>query len=208
MITRRAFTIGAAVVVAAFNHESGRRVIGSITPPLVTPSGAWQIQHSAGVQLGASGNGFMFDFPAAPGSVHYITQEVNRSIRGTMSASVSLAGDPQYLTAMHDGKPEPTPSTVGLYFQRVGDNLSGQGEFSQYRWWSRLRIRLVSGIYEISVPLVREEWTSVYGAGDDVGFENARNLCHRVGLTFGGSFYGHGVQGGGLRFYCSDFRVG
>ncbi len=74
----------------------------------------------------------------------------------------------------------------------------GLGAHEFYRWWSVRRVELTEGEHELAARLAPDEWFSVFGKrGDQFGaaeqFTTAMADLQAVGLTFGGTFAGHGV---------------
>jgi hypothetical protein len=48
-----------------------------------------------------------------------------------------------------------------LFLQRRGDDWSGVRAHEFYRWWSVSNVELAAGKYELSAPLVPDQWFSV-----------------------------------------------
>lgn len=75
---------------------------------------------------------------------------------------------------------------------------------------------LAAGAATLIVPLVPEQWSSVFGKGGTAdaaaraGFATALQNVTRLGVTFGGGcFFGHGVfvQGGRAQFMLANYEV-
>lgn len=87
------------------------------------------------------------------------------------------------------------PATVGLCFQRRGDNWSGAGAFQSYRWYSRQLPELKAGNYTLTVSLTLQSLGDVYGKSDnqaalDATLADLDNIAVVFGNTSGA---GHGV---------------
>lgn len=162
--------------------------------------------------LQVNGNQTSFTWPAAPTSVGYLTKAVNGlqvgvSMNFTVSAADSVVFD--YRTEADNKCGTGSPGTIRLYFQRKGDNWTGQGEFQHYRYWAVSNgswTKLEDGTYTITAMLDPAQWTDVYGKkGSDFpdAFQAAVKNAERFGVTFGGGcFFGHGVfvTGGTAKF--------
>jgi hypothetical protein len=67
----------------------------------------------------------------------------------------------------------------------------------------------------LTAPLIGSAWSSVYGKQGDVdaaavaGFRTTVGAVENIGLTFGGTYAGHGVNisGGNARFICTSYAV-
>ena len=104
-----------------------------------------------------------------------------------------------------------------LYFQRKGDDLSGQGEYEYYRWWSKTAAYVLApGNAVLTGDLTQpSQWISVYGKpgdGNVLAFREALTNIGTVGMTFGGGcFFGHGVfvdpGSGSAVFKAMSYRV-
>jgi hypothetical protein len=167
----------------------------SVTP---IPSGQWQVRYSTGMPATFLDR---FAFPQAPGSVHYVVK-LAPSGRGSITLQFAIEGQGELLPT--EGR---SPAAVRLFLQRKGDNLSGQGVFQHYRWWSP-HLTLTAGEHMLSHPLKPSSWTSVFGKNDAEGFAAALANLDVVGFTFGGDFAGHGVYAvGDMTFIVRNFQV-
>jgi hypothetical protein len=142
---------------------------------------------------------------------HYILRGASDSVRNAIKDSgsslvVTMAIAEEELKSVQDGGTD-TYATVML--QRQGDDLSGQGKFEHYRQWAgSKRIALVSGLFEVTIPMDRTLWTGVFGknAPDDAWKGVLANLA-KIGVTLGGkSDFGHGIKGNG-RITMRKFEV-
>jgi hypothetical protein len=105
------------------------------------------------------------------------------------------------------------PSIVTLYFQRGGDDWSGEGRFEAYRWYATFASQspILPGTHEMIAPL-NGAWTAVErsSARNNPGaFRAAIAGADQVGFVLGGGDgYGHGVFATGrARLTMLEFRV-
>jgi hypothetical protein len=148
------------------------------------------------------------DFPAAPGSVHYIVQApVSKMVQGQtiiMSFAIEGAG----VIVPTEGDP---PARVRLFLWQKDDDLTK--EF--YRWWSIANVALQHGEFILSAKIAPDQWSSVFGKFGNssldatAGFDAAVNNLYAYGFTFGGMFAGHGdyLTTGNARFVLKSFKV-
>jgi hypothetical protein len=189
----------------------------------------WNIQYSPGMSPHpiAVDTGWYFDFPAPNCgradvcSVHYVSTPVRSS--ATMADHINAAfeitttGTPVFNYRL---KPDNTcdyPAHVRFYLQRARDNLSGQGEYEFYRWFSNdVAYELAAGSPNLTAALTTDQWTSVFGKKGDydpaakLGFVQVLQNLGNVGFVFGGGcFYGHGVNvsGGTARFALKEYSI-
>jgi hypothetical protein len=194
---------------------------------------AWVFQFSAAVPQNPTqaGTGWYFDFPAdcaidptlgyKPCSVNYLVTGFGGAITHgktiSMNYEIDLTGSPifNYIINPDNTCGSGSPGTVRLYFQQVGDNLSGNGAYEFYRWFST-PATLAPGSNTLSVVLAGANWISVYGkVGNDptaaTGFAAAIADIGHIGMVFGGGcFASHGVniQGSGTaRFTVNSYGV-
>jgi hypothetical protein len=154
-------------------------------------------------------DGWAFDFPLYPSSVHYVTFRY-----GSLSGKTHIVmhyrieGDPSVrifpVCCAQLDSIGPT-----LYFQQKGDDWETDGK----RWWATFNSPhpIQPGEYEMDVPL-DGAWTSVTtmtASSNPSQFMNAKQNADRVGFTFGGGDgYGHGVYANGpVRFVLTSFRI-
>ncbi len=153
-----------------------------------------------------------FDFPTAPGSVHYIAQTPAAKIAPGQSIIMSFAIQGDGTIVPTEGGP---PGRLRLFLWQKGDDLSGARKFEFYRWWSLANVELKNGDFILSVKIVPEEWSSVFGkvgtasAAATSGFHEAINNLYAYGFTFGGQFAGHGdyVKNGDARFVLKSYKL-
>jgi hypothetical protein len=165
--------------------------------------------------------GWFFDFPSAPGSVHYVTAAGNMTAaKKSVSANIEVTttGTPAFEYALDANNTCINPAYVRFLLQEKGDDLSGANGKQYYRWWS------INAAYELapgSATLTAQisdlsQWLSVFGERADAsaaataGFKQAMNNLGAVGFSSGGGcFYGHGVRtsSGGARFAVTSYAV-
>jgi len=139
------------------------------------------------------GKGWYFDFPNSPSEgVDYVQWfDAPNSLVGKNKISIRFRVTGGGFTP-HD-YPDRI-ATVGLEFQRRGDDWSSQGIMELYRWYSRPRLVLKEGEYTLSVPLDAASWGSVHHKRDDAMFTAALADIDNVSLVFGSAGgAGHGV---------------
>lgn len=167
--------------------------------------------YSSGMPLSPaqSSDGWVFDFPLYPGSVHYVTRHFG-----------SLAGKSHIVIKYRvegDAAVQIFPyccaqlSSMGptLYFQQAGDDWNTDGK----RWWATFNspFPIQVGTYTLDIPL-DGKWTSVNTMTAEKNpsqFATAKQNADRVGFTFGGGDgYGHGVYTNGpARFVLESFVI-
>lgn len=148
-----------------------------------------------------AGSGWQFDFPDKNGVKYLTTAQRPTSASQSITAVilVETVGSPFFEYRTEASNTCPAPATVRLFFQRRGDDMSGNGAYEHYRWWSNpVAYRLESGSITLVGNLANPaEWTSVLGrngADNEAAFRAALADLGAVGFTFGGGcFFGHGV---------------
>jgi hypothetical protein len=167
--------------------------------------------YSGGMPLSPTqtSDGWAFDFPLSPGSVHYVTFHYG-SLAGKTHIVIHyrIDADPNVqLFPVCCAQLAPIGPT--LYFQQKGDDWSTDG----LRWWATFNspTPMKAGDYTMDVPL-DGAWTSVEtmtAANSPAQFSTAKQNADRVGFTFGGGDgYGHGVYANGTaRFVLESFTI-
>ena len=167
-------------------------------------SSQWTFRFSPGMPAtpSPSDNGWQFAFPGSNG-VHYLTTgqrppTASQSI--TASIAIETTGSPFFEYHTEAANTCDSPAAVRLFFQRRGDDMSGDGAFEFYRWWSNpVAYQLGSGLISLTGDLTdASQWTSVFGqsgaGANETAFRAALADLGAVGFTFGGGcFFGHGV---------------
>lgn len=193
---------------------------GPVPPPYVPPPPyGWSLgpvingqNYSVGTACDPAGN---FTWPAAQKGIdrwltpgpHYLTKACNGLSGSSIRARYEIAGDGQFFGTVGS---QSALVYVCLFFQAAGDNWSGVEPYEAHRWWTTETYTLSPGVVEISVPLTRDKWTSVYNRGTEEQFAMAKATAVRVGLTFGNDEgRGHGVSSltGGSSFVLRSFAV-
>lgn len=155
---------------------------------------------------------FHIDVPRSPGSVHYVTFR-HGSLAGKRRIVMRyrVTADPGVRILPRTG-PE-LPSQITPYFQREGDNWSGNRQFEAYRWYATFatKMPITVGEHRIVAPL-DANWTSVRTSTartNPYAFRDALREADQVGFVLGGGDgYGHGVFATGrARLTILEFRV-
>lgn len=159
-----------------------------MTPP-PPPSPEWQVLYSPGAApLVKVDGGWCITFV---NPIHYVVLGYQGAVSKEISGELDIQGTDFYATEGASGP------KARFYLQRRGDNMSGQGDYQYYRWWSNpLHVRLTTGKVRLTVPLEPDQWSSVFAAFGNENveqFKSALDSLQAVGLTFGGDFAGHGV---------------
>ena len=177
----------------------------------ITPTG----NHSRGVPLhptpGPAG-AWHIDLPGPGGSVNYVTFH-HGSLAGksriVMRYRVEAAPGARIVPRTAPGQ----PSIITLYFQRRGDNWSGEGPFEAFRWYATFasQMPISPGTHQIVAPF-SGRWTAVMTSNsysNPYDFRDALANADQVGFVLGGGDgFGHGVFATGpARMTVTDFRV-
>ncbi len=135
---------------------AGAALLAACSDPLPAPPSApallsaqaWNIQYSPGMPAHpiAVDGGWYFDFPAprcgGPDvcSVHYVTTPVKMSVTtsGHVEAMfrITTSDAPVFNYQLNPDNTCDYPAHARFYLQRKGDDLTGQGEYEFYRWFS------------------------------------------------------------------------
>jgi hypothetical protein len=212
MFDRRGFLLGGLTLVAS-QGSSASPVAISLDPA------RWQIgpiirgkNYSPGMPSHptAASSGWSFNFPPQDG-VHYVTTSLNGppTSHGEAKVRFSINGPGRLVPTQGD-----PPARIRLFLQRRGDNWSGLRAYEFYRWWSVNNIVLAAGQYELTAPLLPDQWFSVFGKRGDHPAANGQFAAavadiEAVGQTFGGMFAGHGVFAvhGPSRFTLESYEI-
>ncbi len=204
----------ALLLIGAGKHQPPAQTTGISLAP-----SAWQARYSSGVQLQALSGmaGFSFLFPPPPGSANYLTTAYTtplhegQVITATMQV-VDVSGLPIFEA------PEGGTPTARLYFEQVFTskhcrNCDATYGPDTYRWWSNpAAFTLADGTVTLVVPIDPALWSDAGGHFGDIepfGFADALAYPAAIGLTFGGEFFGHGVNvvDGTARFILTNYAV-
>lgn len=171
------------------------------------PNSQFVLQHSPNMNPGllSSGTSWHFTFPDKDG-VHYCVRKVSTALQGAVYYDYRVlyaSGLPTFQASAANDTP---PCFVRLFIQRYGDDLSGQGAYEHYRWFSDpLPLNSTSGVYAFDPA----KWYSVFGKRGNFAVQQFRDALadvEYIGMTFGGkSFAGHGVYvTGGIAAFSID----
>ena len=183
----------------------------------------WRIDYSKGVPAKPTyiGTGWLFNFPDAPGSVGYITQDVAGYVPVSTAATVSTIEAIITVDASADcifdfhTNPDNTgnwPSSVRFYIESEWSNAN------YVRWWATGNncVVLADGSFQYTVEIEPSKWSDTWGqngASSELaiaGLSAAMAGPRRIGFTFGGgSFYGHGVNllAGQASFHLGNIQL-
>jgi hypothetical protein len=214
------------ILVLALLVRSATYVPASPEPAEYANPSAWTIgpiiggqSYSPGMPLRprASSDGWWeFDFPQCGGppgpqgrgrSVNYVTVPPRLPLTGSMTVTFDIVGDAVF--AATEGR----NPRLRLYFQRRGDDWSGVGPMSGYRWFSRPAdsVPIQPGRHTLTVPFNFDRWGGVETAPTRADFDAARQQVEAAGMVFGGDqAAGHGVclTSGSARLIVREFFVG
>ena len=199
----------------------------------------WDILHSVAMPAHPtqhSSGGWFFNFPQYPtenlpcandqacASVHYVTVPLG-SLAGRRALVLTGRVETPTGNPVFHYQTEPfntaangcgAPAALRLYFQRRGDNLSGNGPYEHFRWWSNPgNVQMARGNFRLVVALVPSQWSNVRGhkgslsAATINGFRAALSQVSSAGFTGGGGCsFGHGlnIDNGTARLVVTGFR--
>ncbi|MBY6216878.1 hypothetical protein [Qipengyuania aquimaris] len=162
--------------------------------------------------MSAGQAGPAFDFPTGRhGQVKYVTK-LTGPLTNARSVTITYRIDSSTGTRFIPTERPGAPAILSLYLQRRGDNWSGRGKYSAYRWYSapEKTVPLSPGRHTLTVDLV-DDWIPVTGGRtqDMRGFRSALQNAETVGFVLGWSGgRGHGVYATGpARFTLLDFQI-
>jgi hypothetical protein len=193
MINRRFFVVGASLLLLGCNDDKPAPPPQPASPP--RGGGAWRFINSPGMTVGEDGS---FQFKPLPDSAHMLVHDTG-ALSGSVRAKFRIEGGP---IAPLQG----TRAQATLFFQRAGDNWSGQGEYVNYRWYGP-SVELSAGSHVLEAPFTEGVWHNVYGKTDAAGFGAAMKGAAAIGFGFGDPGAGataHGVHGQG-KFILEEF---
>lgn len=142
-----------------------------------------------------------FDFPPGDGAHAVVTAALRPEMGKLLVVRFRVHGAGN-LQAFNHGMAIGDPY-VTLFLQRNGDNLSAQGHYASYRFYSRNSIHLTDGEHTLMVRVSPDAWYNVWGQRDDGGFASCLADLRVFGMVFGNPSAGataHGVGGAGARF--------
>jgi hypothetical protein len=164
-------------------------------------------------------NGFDFPVCADPTKcwVSYVQRQQRRNLgpNKQIAMSYEITGNSpsfEYRTNWNNtcgGKPD-----LVLILQQVDDNLSGDGPYAYYRWFSQpVAQTLALGAFTYTVPLDMAQWVPIFRsspAADATGWATMLANVGLVGFGFGGGcFAAHGVAvtSGTAHFQLKSYTV-
>ena len=161
-------------------------------------------------------NGWSFDVPNGTGHVNYVVVpfQATLPLEGkTISMTFRVVStNPAYSAEVEAG--ESNPASLHLFFQRAGDDWSGDGPMQYYRWWCGSDGYLLGSqdnqTITLSCTLANTGWMSVRGGSDPTDFKAALDNIAYVGFTLGGiGGWGHGVRltSGTAQFQLIGYQI-
>ena len=158
------------------------------------------------------GRAWHIDLPQPPRSVHYVTFHhgpLAGHRRIVMRYRIEAAPGVRIVPRT---APQ-SPSVITLYFQRRGDNWSGDGPYEAFRWFATFASQspITPGDHVMVAPLTGN-WTAVGRSSartNPWAYRDALANADQVGFVLGGGDgYGHGVFATGpARLVVTSFRV-
>jgi hypothetical protein len=144
---------------------------------------------------------------------HYIMTKAGDSARSALKdagsiiqVTIDVVLDPGVTIVATEGT---YPAHASVMLQRKGDNLSGVGKYEWFRLWGKaFRLPLTAGQHFIQLPVVPSTFIGVNGKTPSAGrLSDMISGLDKIGLTFGGQFYGHGVRarGGVAKISLKEF---
>lgn len=215
---------GAIIALNACGGDGGDNGRVTPTPQDLMQASAWEIgpvidgvSKSPGMPRTPTqeAQGWSFDFPQQPGSVHYVTTQTG-SLTGKklIRLKFRIEGPPES-QIWGASCPAGSPSYLTLYFQRDGDDWSGKDRYEAFRWWATFAkvgpLVVGTGDQEAVAPL-DGDWTAVetsHRATNEAGFLAAEADAKRIGFTFSNcTGFGHGAYAiGPAKFIVTGFSI-
>lgn len=134
--------------------------------------------------------------------------------RLAVTLSYSITGTAPVFTNLSNGNTCGGPPSISLLLHQAGDNMSGQGAYAFFRWYSMPEEQpLELGDHVLTVPLTVDKWIPVYASTPDAnaaGFATALANLGKIGFGFGGGcFATHGVAvtSGSARLTITGFSA-
>ena len=119
----------------------------------------WYFLNSPGMTLDV--DPIQFHFQRSPYAVHTLVKKLHAPLDDSVQIIYKVEGRGPF--TLVNG----TVPTVSLFFQRRGDDWSGQGPYASYRWYRAGGPgTLTLGEHRLEVPLRPEYWTNVWGQHD------------------------------------------
>lgn len=196
-----------AVAYVVFTKQSKKSDGGTASDP--NDPNSWEIgpvisgknlSHNVPLHPVSTAEGLQIVMPTSDG-VHYFTKPTTPlANRNKLVAKLRINADPG-VKFVPSSDPN-APPLISLYFQRLGDDWTAQGEMEAYRWYASFATltNFGPGDYTIEAPL-DANWTAILTssrANNPQGFQAALDSTGRVGIVFGGGTgLGHGMYATG-----------
>jgi hypothetical protein len=159
----------------------------------------WRIFFSKNLPNHPSGNGaggWQFELRDNR-EVHYVLRGITDEVRGAVSDGGSYLEVSMNIECPNSCSFKATqgytPAAITVMIRKTHDDAltDANGRF----WCGSGRITLAQGTHTVTCPLKRSAWTNVDGQRPSFeAWNNMLNNLGEVGVTFGGTFYGHGVR--------------
>lgn len=141
------FLSACALALAGCSNSVTPSPVGpTVSGPLGVAPSQWSAEYSAPVSLSAAPIGWEFVFPTISPGVNYIVtaQAVKPTKSIAMTVNVTTTGNPTFDYHTASNNICSTPSTVRIYFQRQGDDLSGTAGSTEYYAGGRRQLSIRS----------------------------------------------------------------
>jgi len=195
----------ALALILAGCDDSWSQPVTIYAPTSPASSVGWAITHGSAPQPLQSANGEVyFDFPVCASAsvcwVSYVEKPWTIPLAGkaSVSLSYSITGTTPVFNNQSPGNICGGPPALSLLLHQAGDNMSGQGQYNWYRWFSWPEAQpLALGDFTVTVPLTVDKWVPVFNSTPDqnaAGFATAIANMGQIGFGLGGGcFAAHGV---------------
>jgi hypothetical protein len=156
--------------------------------------------------------GWSINFPAAPGSVRYVTVP-SGSLTGKTSMTIKGRWEMADGARLVPRRFPNAPPLMTLYFQRSGDDWSAQGDKEAYRQYASFGTvqDMKAGEFTMTARF-DQNWTAILSSSREnnlAGFNAALANAARIGFVMGGGDgLGHGVYAiGDVRLVVTSFKI-
>lgn len=217
--TVRAATVAVLVLLSHAGAAQPMRASSTVNH---ASSGGWVIgpvihgrNYSRGMPLRPlprRAGGWQIELPQAPASFHAATFR-HGSLAGKRRIVMRYRVEAEPGVRIVPRSAPGSPSIITLFFQRRGDNWSGQGPYEAYRWYATFASQspITPGEHVMVAPLAGN-WTAVERSSartSRAAFREAIADTDQVGFVLGGGDgFGHGIFATGrARLIVTSFRV-